>query len=151
MCVVVKREMPQPNLRPFKGTFFGNGPVWHTASGLVADCRGGMFVETTLVVTSWFTGDALSAQQTDLTDGAVPVSSATPSWTGLGGVSHAAAYSLSLDATLIRELAGATITVARNVLSVSREGSVLKLALEVQGGAGETDLKTIEVYGRTLQ
>ncbi len=58
---------------------------------------------------------------------------------------------VSGDATLVRELAGATITVARNVLSVSREGSVLKLALEVQGGAGETDLKTIEVYGRTLQ
>ena len=79
---------------------------------------------------------------TELTDGAVPVSSATLSWTGRGEVSHAAAYSLSLDAT---------ITVARNVLSVSREGGVLKLALEVQAGAGETDLKTIVVYGRTLQ
>ncbi len=142
--------MPHPNLRPFKGTIFGNGPVWHTASGLVADCRGGMFVETTLVVTSWLTGDALSAQQTDPTDGAVPVSSATLSRTG-GVRCLMPQPTVSGDATLVRELAGATITVARNVLSVSREGSVLKLALEVQAGAGETDLKTIDVYGRTPQ
>ncbi|MCH8186035.1 MAG: type II secretion system protein [Chloroflexi bacterium] len=103
--------------------------------------------------TSWFAGDAPNAQQTDLADGAAPVSSATLSWTGQGEVSHVAAYSLSLDATLIREFDGATITVARRVLSAhfSRQGSVLKLALEVQAAAGETEQKSVEVYGRTLQ
>ena len=103
--------------------------------------------------TSWFAGDALNAQQTDLADGAAPVSSATFSWTGQGEVSHSAAYSLSLDAALIREFDGSAITVARNVLSAqfSREGSVLKLTLEVQAAAGEAELKTVEVYGRTLQ
>ena len=103
--------------------------------------------------TSWFAGDALNAQQTDLVDGAAPVSSATLSWTGQGQVAHAATYSLSPDATLIRDIDGSKITVARRVLSAqfSREGSVLKLTLEVQAAAGETELKSINIYGRTLQ
>ena len=50
MCVVVKREMPNWTFRPFKGTGFGSEPVRHGASGLVSDCRGGMFIETILVV-----------------------------------------------------------------------------------------------------
>ncbi len=103
--------------------------------------------------TSWFAGDALNAQQTDLVEGAGPVSSATLSWTGQGEVPHVAAYSLSADATLIRDFDGSTITVARNVLSAqfSREGGVLRLTLEVQASAGETELKTVDIYGRTLQ
>ncbi len=103
--------------------------------------------------TSWFAGDALNARQTDLADGAAPVSSATLSWTGHGEVSHTAPYSLSTDATLIRDFDGATITVARKVLSAqfSREGGLLKLTLEVQAAAGETEQKSVEVYGRTLQ
>ncbi len=103
--------------------------------------------------TSWFAGDALNAQQADLVDGAAPVSSATLSWTGQGEVSHAATYSISPDATLIRDFDGSKITVARKVLSAlfSREGGVLKLTLEVQAAAGETELKTVDVYGRTLQ
>ena len=103
--------------------------------------------------TSWFAGDALNARQTDLVDGAAPVSSATLSWTGQGEVPHAATYSLSADATLIRDFDGSTITVARNVLSAqfSREGGVLRLTLEVQAAAGETELKTVDIYGRTLQ
>ncbi len=48
--MVVKWEMLHSTFRPFKRTFFGNGPVWHSASGLVSDCRGGMFIETILVV-----------------------------------------------------------------------------------------------------
>ncbi len=103
--------------------------------------------------TSWFAGDALNAQQTDLVDGASPVSSATLSWTVQGGVSHTAIYSLSTDAMLIRDVDGSEIAVARKVLSAqfSREGSVLKLTLEVQAAAGETELKSVEIYGRTLQ
>ena len=103
--------------------------------------------------TSWFAGDALNAQQTDLVDGAAPVSSATVSWTGQGEVAHAVTYSLSPDATLIRDFDGSEITVARNVISAqfSREGRVLKLTLEVQAAAGETELKSVDVYGRTLQ
>ncbi len=103
--------------------------------------------------TSWFAGDALNAQQTNLVDGAAPVSSATLTWTSQGEVSHAATYSLSSDATLIRDFDGSKITVARKVLSAqfSREGSVLKLTLEVQAAAGETELKSLDVYGRTLQ
>ena len=50
MSVVVKRAMPHSTSRSFKGTCFGSGPVWHGASGLVSDCRGGMFIETILVV-----------------------------------------------------------------------------------------------------
>lgn len=103
--------------------------------------------------TSWFAGDALNARQTDLVDGAAPVSSATLSWTGQGDVPHAATYSLSAGATLIRDFDGSPITVARNVLSAqfSREGGVLRLTLEVQASAGETELKTVDIYGRTLQ
>ena len=103
--------------------------------------------------TSWFAGDALNAQGTDLVDGAAPVSSATLSWTDQGQVSHAATYSLSADATLIRDVDGSKITVARKVLSAqfSRNGSILKLILEVQAAAGETKLKSVDVYGRTLQ
>ncbi len=103
--------------------------------------------------TSWFAGDALNAQQTDLVDGAAPVSSATLSWIGQGQVSHAVTYSLTSDATLIRDVDGSKMTVARRVLSAqfSREGSVLKLTLEVQAAAGETELKSVDIYGRTLQ
>ena len=49
-CVVVKRAMPHSTLRPFKDTFFGSAPVSHGPGGLAADCRGGMFIETILVV-----------------------------------------------------------------------------------------------------
>ena len=48
--MVVKREMPHSTFRSFKRTFFWNGPLWHSARGSVSDCRGGMFVETILVV-----------------------------------------------------------------------------------------------------
>ncbi len=52
--MVVKREMSHSTFGPFKRTdfrtLFGNGPVWHSASGLVSGCRGGMFIETILVV-----------------------------------------------------------------------------------------------------
>ena len=103
--------------------------------------------------TSWFAGDALNAQQADLVDGEAPVSSATLSWTGQGEISHAVTYSLSPEETLIRDFDGSKTTVARRVLSAqfSREGSILKLTLEVQATAGETELKSVDVFGRTLQ
>ena len=50
MSVVVKRAMPHSTFRSLKGRCFGSGPVWHGGSGLVSDCRGGMFMETILVV-----------------------------------------------------------------------------------------------------
>ena len=103
--------------------------------------------------TSWFAGNVLNAHHTELLDGVAPVSSATLSWTGQGGVSHAATYIRSPDATLIRDFDGSKITEARKVLSAqfSREGGVLKLALEVQAPVGETELKSVDVCGRTLQ
>ena len=42
--------MPHSTFRLFKGTCLGRRAVWHGASGLVSDRRGGMFIETILVV-----------------------------------------------------------------------------------------------------
>ncbi len=50
MSVVVKRAMIHSTFRSFKRRCFGSGPVWQGASGLVSDSRGGMFIETILVV-----------------------------------------------------------------------------------------------------
>ena len=101
---------------------------------------------------SWFAGDALNAETTDLTDGASPVSSVVITWIDSDSVAHTATYSL-VDNRLVRNYDGAPITVARDVVSVgfSRSGQILRLDLTVEAAAGETKSTSMDVYGRVLQ
>ena len=163
--VVVKRAMPHSTIGLIKGSFYGKRAVWRGARGLVSDCRGGMFIETILL--SGISGTRSSGARTERQGFAENIARnqieyiftlpyqepPTLSWTGQDAMSHVANYRPSSDATLIRDVDGSKMTVARKVLSTqfSREGSVLKLTLEVQAAAGETELKSVDVYGRTLQ
>lgn len=54
---------------------------------------------------------------------------------------------------LIRKYDGDETTVARKVVyaGFSRSGKILKLTLTVQAAQGDTETKSLEVYGRMLQ
>ncbi len=101
---------------------------------------------------SWFARDALNAETTDLTDGASPVSSVVITWIDSSSVAHTATYSL-VDNRLVRDYDGASITVARDVVSVgfSRSSQILQLDLTVEAAAGGTESTSLEVHGRALQ
>ena len=100
---------------------------------------------------SWFARDALNAQTVDLADGAPPVSSVTISWTDQNDVAHTAAYAVVGD-RLVRTLDGASITVARQVVSVSfsRSAQVITFSLTVTAAGGATETNDLSVYARML-
>ena len=69
----------------------------------------------------WISRDSMSAESTDLVDGAPPVDQLTLSWTEwyeLTGVSHVSTYSLS-GTDLKRDFDGVVTTVARNISNVA--------------------------------
>lgn len=101
---------------------------------------------------SWFAGDALNAEATDLVDGAQPVSSVTLTWTDREGVPHTALYSAS-GTSLVRDFDGSQIVLARRVVSsqFSLSGRVLTFHLEVEAAGGRTATVTLETYLRMLR
>lgn len=101
---------------------------------------------------SWFAGDALNAQATNLVDGAQPVSAVSLTWTGGGGVPHSASYSLS-GTDLVRNFDGAQIVLSQQVASVGffRSGRVLNFTLEVQADRGGARSLSLQTYLRALQ
>ena len=101
---------------------------------------------------SWFAGDALNAEATDLIDGGGPVTSTALTWTDEAGANHTATYSLSGD-NLVREYDGLQLVVARRVVSLgfSQSGKVLTLNLVVRAEEGGTESSTLETYLRALK
>ena len=101
---------------------------------------------------SWFSGDALNAQTTDLVDGAPASGSVTLSWTGTDAVPHTAQYSVS-GTDLIRAFDGVNTPVARTVVSAgfSISGSILTFNLDVDSGQGTTDSTSLQTHLRWLQ
>jgi hypothetical protein len=112
---------------------------------------------------SYFAGDALIAETTDLVDGAPPVTSqalgeeappvtlTTLGWTDADGNPHTASYLLDGD-TLVRELDGVQLPIAPRVVqvSVSRTGATVILSLEVQAERGGTETIGLQTYLRKL-
>ena len=101
---------------------------------------------------SWFAGDALNAEATDLIDGGGPVTSVALTWTDETGASHTTAYSISGD-NLIRDYDGLQLVVARRVVSlgISQSGGILTLNLVVRAEEGGTESSTLETYLRALK
>ncbi len=101
---------------------------------------------------SIFAGDAVYAQITSLVDGAAPVTSVTLDWTDKTGVPHTATYTLSGN-ILFREYDGATISIARHVVSAgfSLSGRMLTFDLEVEAEGDQTDSISHQVFLRRLQ
>lgn len=103
----------------------------------------------------WLSRDIPMALTTDLTDGAVPVSGATFTWTDLfnnGQTAHSVSYSLSGN-DLRRTYDGLTSTVGRNVTSVafSRAGRLVTITITAQSSDRfqTADVKTIKVFYRS--
>ena len=101
---------------------------------------------------SWFAGDALNAQSTDLTDGGPPSGSVTLSWTGTDSVPHTAQYSLT-GTDLVRAFDGVWTTVARTVVATgfSLSGSILTFDLEVNARQGNTESTSLQTHLRWLR
>jgi hypothetical protein len=100
---------------------------------------------------SRFVTDLFNAETIDLVDGAAPVSAVTFTWVDGGGNPHTATYSLVGD-TLIRDVDGFQITVARGVLSAgfSRNARLVTFDLEVQADLGKTESMSLQTYLRML-
>ena len=100
---------------------------------------------------SWFARDALNAQTVDLADGAPPVSSVTIDWTDQDDVAHTAVYAI-VGERLVRSFGGASITVARQVVSASfsRSDQVITFSLTVTAAGGTTETNDLSVYARML-
>ena len=101
---------------------------------------------------SWFAGDALNAQTTDLIDGAPAVDAVTLSWADGDGNLHTASYEL-LEDILVRNFDGVPSHVGRKVVSVgfSLVGNLLSFVLEVRADRGETDSISLQTYLRMLR
>ena len=101
---------------------------------------------------SWFAGDALNAEETDLVGGAPPVDSTTLTWTDGQGNLHTVSYGL-VGSSLMRNDDGDQITLARHVISVgfSLSAEVLTFDLEVEAAGGGTESTSLQTYLRELQ
>jgi type II secretory pathway pseudopilin PulG len=110
--------------------------------------------------TSYFAGDALNAQRTDLVDGApgapvAPCLDGVPcaelGWTDAAGNPHLAIYSLNAN-QLTRNFDGATNIIAPRVAEVSftRTGSVVSFSMRVQAERGGFDDINLTAYLRKL-
>ena len=99
---------------------------------------------------SYFAGDVVNAQATDLVDGGGAVSSLTLSWTDKDGVPHAAVYSLS-GPSLVRNLDGAPIVLAASVVSAgfTLSGGMISLSLEVEAAQGGTQTESYQGFLRS--
>lgn len=97
---------------------------------------------------SYFAGDVMNAQTTNLVDGAPSVTSVTLDWTA-NGVPHTATYSLS-GTTLSRAFDGQSIEIARQVVAVgfSLSGRTVTFDLTVKAGKGDTVTKSLTTYLR---
>lgn len=102
---------------------------------------------------SRFAGDALYTETTDLVDGAAAVGTVSLTWTDAGAVTHTAAYSVSGDNRLVRDLDGAQSTLARGVVQAafSLSGKVLSFNLEIEADRGTTKTSNLQTYLRALQ
>lgn len=107
--------------------------------------------------TSYFAGDALHAQSTDLVDGAplAPCADGVPcaelGWTDAAGIPHLAIYSLDAN-QLTRNFDGATNVIAPKVAEVSftRTGSVVSFSMRVEAQRGGFDNINLTAYLRKL-
>ena len=102
---------------------------------------------------SRFAGDALYTETTDLVDGAAAVGTVNLTWTDGSSVTHTAAYSVSGDNRLIRDLDGTQFTLARGVVQVefSLSGRLLSFDLEIEADRGTTKTANLQTYLRSLQ
>ncbi len=101
---------------------------------------------------SWFSRDAFNADNTDLVDGALAVSSVTLTWTDADSISHTASYSIVGD-RMVRDYDNAQHTIARRVVSAgfSLSGKMLRFDLEINASRGGTESSSQDVYLRRLQ
>lgn len=104
---------------------------------------------------SWFAGDALNAVTTTLADLQSDNASTTLAWTDTANAFHTAKYTLvgaTAPKILVRDVDGAKIELARNVVSVrfSRSGKVVTLDLTVQVG-NVTGSDSLRTYLRNTQ
>ncbi|MBF8268043.1 MAG: hypothetical protein HW388_1551 [Dehalococcoidia bacterium] len=101
---------------------------------------------------SWFVGDALNSETTNLVDGAPAADTVTLAWTGSDEVLHTATYRLS-ESGLVREFDGVETVVARKVVSAafSLSGKLLTLDLEVETGGEAPESASLKTYLRLLQ
>lgn len=101
---------------------------------------------------AWLAGDALNAIAIDLTDGAPSANSVVFNWSGSSGALHTATYSL-VDTDLVRNLDGAQLVVAREVVDVgfSLAGKMVTFDLEVEAEAGATESVQLQTYMRMLK
>ena len=100
---------------------------------------------------SWFAGDALNSEITNLVDGEPSADTVTLAWTGSDEVLHTATYRLS-GSSLVREFDGVETVVARNVVSASFSllGKVLTFELEVGTGGEAPKSASLQTYLRML-
>ncbi len=101
---------------------------------------------------TWFAGDAVNAETTDLIDAAAPVSSVTLSWTDRHGVPKTVLYQIA-GGTLTRTEASIQTTVARGVVSggFQLSGKLVMLDIGVQGASGGTENAVLQTYLRMMQ
>ncbi|MBM3943679.1 MAG: hypothetical protein FJ316_12355 [SAR202 cluster bacterium] len=100
---------------------------------------------------SYFAGDALIAEGTDLVDGASPVQSVTLTWSDKEGAPHWVTYALD-GTTLMRNLDGVQLPIAPGVVSVafSRTGNVVDFSLEVEAERGGTETVQLSTFLRKM-
>ena len=104
-------------------------------------------VKETRHAASWFAGDALKTEATNLVDNDPPVDSVVLTL-GSGDVT----YSRSGD-TLIREAGGYQNVIAKDVLSTgfSLDGEVLTFTVEVAGSGENTETTNLQNYSRLME
>ena len=111
---------------------------------------------------SWFSGDALNAEDVVDSGGIVrltcdpgsPESEVTLKWTGTDGTAHSANYAVVQD-TLVRTVDGAQITLADRVVANSVSftlcGQFLTLAVDVDADRNTTETLSLRTHIRKLQ
>ena len=101
---------------------------------------------------SRFAADALNAETVDLIDGALPTNSVTLDWMDQTSTPRTVTYVLVGD-TLFKDVGGAQITLARQVISAefSLSGRLLTFDLEVQAQPGSTQDMSLQTYLRMLE
>ena len=113
-------------------------------------------------VGSWFSGDALNAEDVMDSGGALrltcnpvtPEREVTLKWTGTDGTAHSANYAVVQD-TLVRTVDGAGITLANlvvaNSVSFTLCGKFLTLAVDVKADRNTTETLNLRTQIRKLQ